>query len=155
MIAIIQCKLCPVCRGTKVQDIANLLPAARKEFVCSHCQGEGMVPLLTCRGCGRPAMKWDARVPYCGRKDCWDRLVEVIDLAKPPISRGFVPFGPGLRGPIREALGRVNGLVRNWQGRFWNPFKQEFQDEPPDAFNSRLTPEEEAWFNVACRDMTE
>jgi hypothetical protein len=152
VIAVVQCKVCPVCHGTKIVDPAHCLPAARKEFVCENCRGEGMVPLLTCRGCGRPAMKWDDKVPHCGRKDCWDRLVEMVDLAKVR-SRAIVPFGPGrrLREPLREAIGRVNGFVRNWQGRFWNPFRNEYQDEPFDAFNDRLTAQEEAAFHNACR----
>ena len=148
----IQCKICPVCHGTKIRDFANRLPTARGELTCDNCRGEGIVPLLTCRGCGRPAMKWDAKVPYCGRKDCWERLVEVVDLAKVRSSR--VPFGPAhrFRGPVREAIGRVNGVVKNWLGRYWNPWTQEFQDQPIDAFGSRMTAEEEARFNVACRE---
>lgn len=71
--------LCPVCEGTRVRDFGNKLPKKRQELVCENCQGEGTVPVVTCRGCGRPAMEWMAEVCYCGRKACWEKLVEMVN----------------------------------------------------------------------------
>jgi hypothetical protein len=141
MIRVVQCKICPVCNGTRVRDDPRVLPAARRELACNNCQGEGVVPLLTCRGCGRAAMHWDARVPYCGRKECWGRLVEEIDLAKVRATPNYGPF------PMRGGMSHI----RNWQGRYWDPFKREFQDYPPSMMQAeRLTPQELEDFTNAC-----
>jgi hypothetical protein len=93
-------------------------------------------------------MHWDAKVPYCGRKECWDRLVETIDLTKVHNVTTF-PFGEGSRRGRSLAL-LAGGSVRNWQGRFWNPFTREFQDRPVYT-DGRLTPEEAARFHAACQ----
>lgn len=141
-----QCKPCPVCWGTKTLDIANRLPGARQEFQCDYCKGEGIVPLVTCRGCGRPAMQWDAQVPYCGREKCWNELVEVVDLAKVRATPRHVGFYPARLLP---------GVVRNFQGLYWNPFSEDYQDHPVlegEMYGTRMTPQEEARFHMACRE---
>jgi hypothetical protein len=92
-------------------------------------------------------MHWDAKIPYCGRKECWERLVEMIDLAKVRARTNIIPFGPA-NGP--RGLG-----IRNWLGRFWNPFKQEFQDEPVYSDGTRLTREEAVRFAHSCREASE
>jgi hypothetical protein len=157
MMRVVQCKVCPVCHGTRVRDFASRLPPSRREFECENCRGEGIVPLLTCRGCGRPAMHWDAKIPYCGRKDCWERLVEEIDPTKIRL-RVSIPLGPRMSGfgGRREAVSVAN--IRNHQGMFWNPFREEFQEHPlPESMLAaeRLTPEEAANFARACDGMCE
>lgn len=150
---IVQCKVCPVCNGTEVRDYAHLTPAARKEHTCENCRGEGIVPLVTCRGCGRPAMEWDAKVPYCGRKECWAKLVEMVDPnERPRVRTGFVPFGPGFQSRYRAPLGRTGeGFVRNSQGLYWNPIKRDFQIEPVRAdLLEQLTDEEQDRFAMMC-----
>lgn len=66
-----------------------------------------MVPQLTCRGCGRAALFSDP-IYYCGRLECWNKIVEVVDVNKKPEARaGFVPFstiGPSQR--ISDVWGR-------------------------------------------------
>ena len=148
---IVQCKVCPVCFGAKVVDVGNRLPKAKHEFECANCRGEGIVPVLTCRGCGRPAMHWDAKVPYCGRDDCWSKLVEVVDLAKVRATN-IIPFGPrGYRPPLDPRI--VRAVVRNIAGKYWNSFREEFQDEPCGYMDgTRLTADEEARFGAACRE---
>lgn len=140
----VQCKMCPVCNGAGTTDPANLLPKKRKEFACENCQGQRYVPLVTCRGCGRAALEWDAEVPYCGRKCCWERLVEVIDPNK-PVHRGsytpagtVFPFGPGVRVTDHRRFHAANGQI-------WDPFKNEYVDSI-DLQNrgDGLSPEQEA-----------
>jgi hypothetical protein len=154
MLEAVRCKICPVCNGTKVADPANRLPGARQEFECHNCRGEGIVPLLTCQGCGRPAMHWDAKIPYCGRKDCWEKLVEVVDLAKVR-TRISIPFGSRMGfGGRRKSLTSVAN-ARNVMGAYWNPWRGEFQSQPvPQSMldAERLTPEETARFEVACNE---
>lgn len=134
----VQCKLCPVCDGTGTKDVAHALPKKRKEFACENCQGQKYVPLVTCRGCGRAAIQWDAAVPFCGREKCWEQLVDVIDPEKKPvvIGRGL-RLGPGAF-PVFD-----NRRFRGQQ--VWDPFKKDFVDST-DLQNRAdgLTPEQEA-----------
>jgi hypothetical protein len=147
MMQVVQVKVCPACEGTKVQDITHRLAKAKQEFQCDNCRGEGIVPLVTCRGCGRPAMHWDAKIPYCGRKDCWDKLVEVFDPAVKVRTRTIIPLGPR---PHFHT--RVTETIRNSAGRYWNPFKKEFQDTPFSMMDGhKLSPQEEAAFQQACQ----
>lgn len=94
-------------------------------------------------------MRWDAKIPYCGRKDCWSRLIETIDLEKVR-ERTSAPFGP------RRHFGGSRGIhvnVRNWQGKYWNPFNETFQDHPvPSSMLDAepLRPEETQDFMRAC-----
>lgn len=124
----VQVKTCPVCRGEGTLDPSDRLPKAKQLIVCANCRGHGDVPLLTCRGCGRPAIQWDDPVvPYCGRKDCYDKLVEVIDLAKKP--REVTVFRP---------KGFLGGYMAD---RGWSDFND------GESRNIReLTPQEEARF---------
>lgn len=128
----VQCKLCPVCDGTGTRDIAKLLPKKRKEFPCDNCQGQRYVPLVTCRGCGRAAIEWDAVVPYCGRSECWNKLVEIVDPNKVVVRAFPVRMGPGF-------------TVIDNRRRHWDPFKKDFVDSLDIQDRGiGLTPEQEA-----------
>jgi hypothetical protein len=127
----VQCKLCPVCDGTGERDIAHALPKKRKEFACENCQGQKYVPLVTCRGCGRPAIEWQAAVPYCGRPKCWEALVEMIDPDKKPVERRGYCSGPWF-----DSTQRFRGTQK------WDPFKKEFVDSID--MRGALSPQQEA-----------
>lgn len=146
----VQFKLCPVCDGTGSKDIASKLPKKRKEFACDNCQGQSYVPLLTCRGCGRAAIEWEAAVPYCGREDCWKKLVEVIDPNAPAPRSNIIPFGPARGNYLSGGFSVVDNRRRfhNDTGQIWDPFKKEYVDSI-DLQNRAggLTPEDEA--NIA------
>lgn len=76
---------CPKCLGQGEVDKPNLLPKFRQQRACDYCRGRGFVPDVTCRGCGRPAMHWDdPRVSSCGRKECVEKLIEVVDPDEEP-----------------------------------------------------------------------
>jgi hypothetical protein len=141
MMQVVQVKVCPMCLGAKEIDSAVHLPKARQAFQCTHCRGEGIVPMVTCRGCGRPAMHWDAKIPYCGRKECWDKLVEMLDPAPKARPRAIVPFGPGLE--------IMRGFVRNSGGRRWNPMTNQFENIPL-VHSGQLSPDERKIFQQAC-----
>jgi hypothetical protein len=154
MMQVVQVKICPACDGTRVLDVTHRLAKARQEFQCDHCRGEGIVPLVTCRGCGRPAMHWDAKHPYCGRKECWDKLVETLDLTIKARPRAVVPFGPALH--LHSRVPEItSGFVRNSAGRYWNPITRQFQDRPVTMLDGgRLNPREQEVFRQACeRDL--
>lgn len=128
----VQCKLCPVCNGAGIRDIANQLPKKRQEFPCENCQGQRYVPLVTCRGCGRAAIQWDAVVPYCGREACWEKLVEMIDPNKP-----VHPFhAAGL------AISDRRRSFHPGHQYVWDPIKKDYVDSI-DLQNRGLSQEQE------------
>jgi len=96
---------CIKCCATGTMDVTNRLPPARELLKCDYCKGQRAVPLLTCRGCGRPALHYAGPVvSYCGRKECWERLVEEVEFKKQPeVKVGFSPF------PLR-VTGRSGGF---------------------------------------------
>jgi len=120
--------VCPACKGTGYADVANRLPKAREEAKCENCRGERTVPLITCEGCGRPAMEWDNPVVvYCGRDKCWEALTEVVDLSRKATVvpfRGYYGCGGGYtpfpRPPrVRDRISNEDGIIRctNSQGK--------------------------------------
>lgn len=127
----VRCGLCPVCSGLGVRDVANRLPKARGEITCDNCQGQLYVPQVTCRGCGRAAIEWDAEVPYCGRKACWEKLVETV---KPDELRRVRTF------PVSDYR---RGIFRAFDGRVWNPRTKEFEDSRALTTRNNLTPAEQ------------
>jgi hypothetical protein len=88
--------MCIKCFGQGELDNPNRLPKARAQRICDYCMGRKVVPLVTCRGCGRPALHYnDPRVSYCGRAECMGRLVEEIDPNAEPPREMRVIHGPG------------------------------------------------------------
>lgn len=100
-------RTCPRCHGVGELDQPNLTPKKREVSLCPNCRGLRMVPQLTCRGCGRAALFSDP-IYYCGRLECWTKIVEVVDVNKKPEAKtGFSPFqvmGPSQR--ISDVWGR-------------------------------------------------
>lgn len=84
---------CARCCGVGELDNCNKLPKSRHERVCDYCLGKKLVVLKVCRGCGRPAGIIKGPMSYCGRKECWEKLVEeVVEDEKPIVRAGFSPF---------------------------------------------------------------
>lgn len=87
MIEIQPVALCPMCQGTG----RDYSPVHHTLVTCSICNGAGFMSSLSCKGCGRPALRtWPPRqsplVHYCGREECLKVMVRMhIPKKKPTI----------------------------------------------------------------------
>lgn len=77
---------CPMCQGTgqEYNTIHHML------LRCTLCEGRGWVPVMACRGCGKPAYKWWPRfqvpiIQYCGLETCFSVLIK-LHISRPKIA---------------------------------------------------------------------
>lgn len=69
---------CPMCKGS-ARDLSLIHHVLVN---CTLCNGKGWLPLVSCRGCGRPAFRWwplngPPLIQYCGLEVCFSRLVTI------------------------------------------------------------------------------
>src|SRR5882757_5083 len=89
VLAVVPCVKCG-CLGEL--DNSNRLPKSRHTRTCDYCLGKRFVSLNTCRGCGRPGGVRNGPITFCGRKECWERLVDMVVPEEP--SKKVVTFLP-------------------------------------------------------------
>lgn len=112
-------RYCPECRGIKTDG----------HLKCRTCEGRGWVPLDICLACGRPAFEQGGVVPYCGREECFKRLVHVVD-TKTPVR--VVPIVSGRRVGYVAGYGSMHGCSNPVVEAALRKAYQQDGDDPPE-----------------------